>query len=287
MASAFPRDAEPGEAPLLARWRGRSGCPAPELLLPAVEGTLPEPPMTLVRAHVASCPICTELAAALADAAEVPSEREVTRIDERVSRETHDRAHYRWFALAAAAAIVMIAGSTYVVTRTEPTAAPPIHSAVTTPAPSPPRVAVLALVAPAIELPPESLTLRSAGGNRYAAALERALESYKRGDYAVAAARLERVVRANPGRHHAQFYLGASLLMRGDAAVAVRPLERARDLAGPDASLYPEATWYLAVALERSGRGAEALDLLAELCGASGPRGEQACEGLSRLLNSR
>jgi hypothetical protein len=75
--------------------------------------------------------------------------------------------------------------------------------------------------------------------------------------------------------------------MRGDAAASVRPLARARALAGSGASLYPEATWYLAVALERSGRGNEALDPLVELCGAGGPRGAQACEGLSRLLNTR
>lgn len=272
---------------LLSQWRGRTGCPVPELLLPALEGTLPEPSLHAVRAHVAGCPICTELAAALDDAAETPDEREVTRVTERVFRSRPSRASYRWAPLAAAAALAIVAGAAYVATRVERIPAPPVHSVSVAPARTPPRVAVLALAAPAIELPPESLALRSGARNRYAAALERALAYYKRGDYAVAAARLERVVRAHPDRPHAHFYLGAALLMRGDAAAAVRPLERARTLGGPGASLYPEATWYLAVALERSERVPEALHPLSQLCGNRGPRGEQACQGLTRLRNTR
>jgi len=283
MTGAPPRDVEPGEAPLLARWRDRSRCPDPTLLLPALAGTLPEPLKGVVATHLAECSICTELASALADAA-MPTEQEVTRISERIDRSRRNHLLYRWTALAAAAVIVTVAGGAYVITRWERTVVPPVHSADAAPAPAP-RDPVLALAAPAIELPPEFLTLRGDARDTYAAALERALEVFKRGDYRLAAARFERVVRAHPGRLHARFYLGTSLLLRGDPAAAIRPLERARQLAGPGDSLYSEATWYLAVALERSGRSAEAIDPLAQLCGERSPRGEQACEGLSRLLN--
>jgi len=191
MTGAPPRDVEPGEAPLLARWRDRSRCPDPTLLLPALAGTLPEPLKGVVATHLAECSICTELASALADAA-MPTEQEVTRISERIDRSRRNHLLYRWTALAAAAVIVTVAGGAYVITRWERTVVPPVHSADAAPAPAP-RDPVLALAAPAIELPPEFLTLRGDARDTYAAALERALEVFKRGDYRLAAARFERV----------------------------------------------------------------------------------------------
>lgn len=285
MSEGFPRGVRSDDDERGARWGGPFGCPPPELILPALEGALPDPPAAAIRAHLSECALCTELAVAL-EPREVISPAAQSRIDRRVLGDSTRPS--RWFGLAAAAAVVLAAGGVYLALKPAQRIDLPAVSSPRVPAVA--QVApenVLALAAPAIELPPESLTLRSESRDAYAAALERALEYFSRGDYATSAARLERVARRYPAKSHAQFYLGAALLLRGDAAPAIVPLERARKLSGRGASLYPEATWYLAVALERSGRGAEALDPLVDLCGEGGPRSQQGCDGLSRLLNHR
>ena len=263
-------------------WQARTSCPPPELLLPAQEGSLlPENLAAAVRAHVAGCPLCAELTAALDDAAMAPSEAEARRIEQRVRFQTRGRSRLWWTSLAAAAALVAVAGAAYIARMSQRSSAPVVQQQ--QPRPPAGRLPVLALSAPAILLPPESLTLRGDRRSAYAAALEDALTVFAAGRYQDAAARLERVSRDHPRRPHAEFYLGAARLMNGSAADAVEPLQQARGLAPAASALQTEATWYLAVALERSGRGAAAVDALNDLCARSGPRKAQACEGLRDL----
>jgi hypothetical protein len=284
MSVTVPRDADGGEVPWMETWQSRTSCPPPELLLPAQEGSLlPEDLGAAVRAHVAGCPLCAELTIALDAAATAPSEAEARRIEQRLRFQTRARSRSWWTSLAAAAALVAVAGAAYIARMSQRSSAPvPQQQA----APPVERLPVLALSAPAILLPPESLTLRGDRRSAYAAALEDALTVFAAGNYQDAAARLERVSRDHPRRPHAEFYLGAARLMNGSAAEAVAPIQQARGLAPSASALHDEATWYLAVALERSGRGAAAVDPLSDLCAGGGPRKTQACEGL-RHLSSR
>jgi hypothetical protein len=285
MTTGIPRDAD-DEAPWVDRWQSRTACPAPDLLLPAQDELLPEPLAGAVRAHLATCPLCTELAAALAAADVVPSEAEARRMEQRVRFQTLGRSARWWPSMAAAAALFAVAGAAYLALMT---ARPQAPATSRQPPPVPPPAArqpVLALNPPAIELPAESLTLRGENRSAYATALEDALTPFAAADYKDAAARLERVSRDHPRRPHAELYLGVARLMNGSPAEAVAPLELARGLARAGSSLHSEATWYLAVALERSGQGAAAAGPLNELCGGGGPRKAQACDGL-RHLSSR
>ena len=62
-------------------------------------------------------------------------------------------------------------------------------------------------------------------------------------------------------------------------------LTRAQKLAVDSSSLRADATWYLAIALERSGRRDAASATLTDLCKVTGPRQAQACAGVRALTN--
>jgi len=278
-----PRDVGHDEESSFARWSGASTCPPPALLLPATEGTLADPEGAAVRAHLASCAVCRELADVLTEAHVVPTLDEAARIRARVFAPITRRARRIVYAVAATVALAIGAAS-IVWWSSGTTARRPAQSASNAPVGSTSHPTyVLALTKPAIELPPESLTLRSGSRNEYAQALENALAPYQRSEYADAAAALDAVVRAYPGRPHASFYAGIAKLLDGRAAAAVPDLQRARAEAEPGSSLSSEAAWYLAVALERSAQRAAAAQALKDLCGGSGLRKAQACDGLRGL----
>lgn len=277
-----PHDAGPDETSWFARWRGSSACPPPALLLPAMEGALPDPEGAAVRAHLAGCAVCRELADALTEARVAPTLDEAARIRARVFAPITRRA--RRFVYAVAAIVALAAGAWIAWPSANTTRNRPAPSASNTPVgTSSPRAYVLALNKPATELPPESLTVRSGPRNGYARALEDALVPYQSGDYGDAAVALDQVVRAYPGRPHASFYSGTAKLLDGRAAAAVPDLQRARAEAEPGSSLSSEAAWYLAVALERSAQRAAAAQVLKDLCSGSGLRKAQACDGLRGL----
>jgi len=261
---------------------GGAGCPRADLLLPALEGVLPDPLGARVRAHAAACPLCRDLVEALsAGPAAEPDEGALDRIHGRVKAGRRSwLAIIRWPAVAAAALVA--AGLVFARLAPGPIETPPVASRggdVALPAPA----FVLALSKPAVELPPEALVLRGGDADPAVTALIAALEPYRRDDFAEAADRLEAVVDAYPDARHAQFYLGVSRLLAGRAAEAVGPLSRAAQRAPAGSWLRAEATWYLAVSSERDGDRGGALGALADLCGRPGPRREAACDGLRRL----
>ncbi len=280
--TATPRDAGPDEGSWLARWDGASTCPLPELLLPAIEGTLSDPGCSAVRAHLATCPVCGELADAMTDARIAPTLDEAARIRARVFVPVTRRA--RRIVSVAAATVVLAVGAVWIAWSSgTATAHRPSGSSSNVPVGTTARVYVLALNKPATELPPESLPPRGAPRSDYARALESALAPYEQGDYANATGALDEVVRIYPGRPHASFYSGIAKLLDGRAAAAVPDLQRAHAEAEPGSSLSSEAGWYLAVALERSGQRAPAAQVLKDLCSGTGLRKAQACEGVRAL----
>jgi hypothetical protein len=105
----------------------------------------------------------------------------------------------------------------------------------------------------------------------------------------------------DPSDPSAALYVGVSRLVGGDAVGAIDPLSAAVRLS--TGSMERDARWYLAVALERAGRPADAASVLDQLCAAGagdagGPataasattttatRTAQSCEAAATLRRS-
>ena len=95
-----------------------------------------------------------------------------------------------------------------------------------------------------------------------------AMRAYRAADYGVAADLLENAIRAGMAPAPAEFFLGASLLQLDEAAAAAASFRRVIAV-GPNI-YYDEANYYLAKALLRLHRRAEALAALAAAAASSG-----------------
>jgi len=84
----------------------------------------------------------------------------------------------------------------------------------------------------------------------------------------------------DPTNPNAALYLGVSRLGDGDAAGAIDPLNAAVRLS--TGATEQDARWYLAVALERTGRKADSIQVLEKLC-AEQERAARSCVGLAAL----
>jgi hypothetical protein len=106
--------------------------------------------------------------------------------------------------------------------------------------------------------------------------LRPALDLYRDGAYAQAAAALGPLAQAHAETPEIAFYAGLSYLLAGDAASAVPWLVQSApsDLVGNDAQ------WFTAVAHERLGAHNRASETLRSLCARGGPRSREACEAL-------
>lgn len=285
MTNGGPNDIESGEAPIIDALRHRGGCPAPELLLPARERTVPEPLGSRVRAHVAACPACRQLADALDKwTEEAPTAEERERLH--ITRAVQPR-RARWRPVGLAAAVALAAGASWAVVQMMQGAKVSVPDApaisfrrVTTP-----PVVDVPLRPPSIDLPAGALVLRGGAVDPYVSALSRALMPFREGRYDEAAARLGRISEAFPGRPHALFYRGVALMLAGRASQALPVLEQARAAAAPGSSFRAEASWYLAAALQRQGRREHAVAELILLCDVTGDREREACLALHHLLS--
>lgn len=277
-----PRDLEPWEEPAFGSPADRR-CPSPDVLLPAAEGTLPEPVLSRVRAHAAGCPLCRELTAALQTAADAaPTPDEEARLA--AAKPARGSPRLAWWPVMAAAAAILAVTAVSVAWLLDAT--PPAS-----PAAQPVRVEararggfLLPLEPPRIDLPRTPLVLRGAPVDPYVTELIRAVEPLRAGAYAEAAEGLQRLHDRYPQRPHSSFYLGVALLLGGQVERAITPLERARDLAPDGGALRSDASWYLAVAFERAGRRHDAIATLTVLCGSGGSNDARACLSLHRLL---
>jgi hypothetical protein len=279
MTTRLPSDAEPFERPLFEAARGMV-CVPPELLLPHAAGTLPEPLSARVSEFLEACPVCRNLAAALSEIETAPTPDEERRVLQAVNRARFLRPWRSAWLTAAAAVLVAAVGAMLVVNR-------PIDNVPPARSPArdlalPAQSYALALEKPPVDLPPDALVLRGSTSEPYVAALASALQPWRANRFEEAARRFLGMTKKFPDRARGHYYLGASLLMDGRAADAVGPLDRARTLA-TDRTLRDSATWYLAVAFERSGRAALAVQELAAICRGDGARRADACRGLERL----
>lgn len=268
-------------------------CPQPDVLQAAIEGVLPEGWQQQVDTHVASCGLCTMLAASLREAeAEPLTALESRRIRSRLSlsplalvRSEKPRQAWwtRWWAAAGLAAAGAAAAVTTLIVF-NPEKPPQAEVAERKPAsqsePVPPTAAVkprIPLTAAPLRLPLGALTMRGeepGTDEAYLQKLGAALKPYRAGNYRQSAAMLAALGSAYPKAVEPPFYEGVSLLFLDKPADA--RLEHARGLANQ--ALAGEIPWYLAIAYERSGRGAESQALLQAVCAASGPHRAEACK---------
>jgi hypothetical protein len=280
------------DAPLAAlRSHGR-GCPDPALW-PALEGgVLPESLATPAAEHLRECQVCQALAGDLASD-DMTSAVEANPValppPPALPRKAAAATPSRWGWLlrplpAAAGLLVALAAASAWWMTGGPQAsvrAPAAPAPASGPVRAEPPSYRLSLEKPPVVVPlGTALVWRSDSASehdQYLADLAAALVPYRNDEFGEAAVRLLAVTRRHPTAE-AWFYLGVSRLLLGESHAAVGDLRRARELAQPP--LRDDASWYLAVALERAGAAEAAVPELKALCAGGGARRARACEAL-------
>ena len=211
------------------------------------------------------------------------------RLLERIQRESRTGAvrgggSWRWGLGLAAAAVLLIAGATWIFRRDDETVqgtkTPP--SVATAPSPPSAPVFYLPLEKPVIKISPATLAYRGPGSeNPLLADLRPAFDAFRAGDYQTA----DREFSALSGKYASAieiaFYQGVSRLFAGDPKGAIASLTAAGRLA--DSSFAFDVSWSRAVAEERAGNLAGARAQLTTLCAQPDARAATACEALKRL----
>jgi hypothetical protein len=223
-----------------------------------------------IEEHVRRCAVCRQLSEDL-QAYEHPG---VTLEEDRRIRAKW-RARPIWIVWTTAAAVLLLAGLTLTLrTGRRPPAFDTRSAAI-------PKRAVLALEQAPVRIPEVAVLTDRTGYSRRGStlqALAAALQPYRAEDYSKAAQQLEALLRKYPESAEAAFYLGVCQLFLNDNAGALDSLTRARSRAGE--TLADSVTWYLAVALNRAGRDADALRELAALCNWPGEYRTRSCAAL-------
>jgi hypothetical protein len=261
-----------------------SACPPDATLASFYAGELAGHDEDALRDHLADCHACVERARDAAafvdamkdDAREVPPGRRIGRVP-------------AWaVAMAAVFAAAAILVAWRMSTPLPPVTSPDLASA----EPLPPadareRWRDLAVEA-APYVPDDGSGILWRGGDRPSdtpaeGSLAWAMEPYVAGDFAGAATRLNRRLRAGPNDDRTLVFLGVSLLLAGEPDEAVEPLRRVAEGRG---TLSGDASWYLAVACLKTGDEACAVARLNDWAAQAGDRGERARRLLQEIEGS-
>ena len=242
----------------------RADQPAPELLRAARAGVLPAD----VQARIEHRLSTDEWSRSLADSLEQtePSfdgndeDRLLARVlaDANAARDAPVSSSRlpRWIALAAAAAVVAAIGlfAWRGQSRTPRPNTTSAAAAPTSPAPTA-RGFRLPLDKPTVRLSMAALTWRGADSrNHLLSDLKPGMDAFRSGDYAAANRELSVLDAKYPDSVDVHYYQGVSRLFTGDATGAVESLRIADRAADP--TLSDDVSWYLSIALERTGRRA-------------------------------
>ena len=149
-----------------------------------------------------------------------------------------------------------------------------------TPAPAPSAPVRIAFVKPEVKLSASALTWRGdPSANPFLRDLAPAFDAYRASDYARAVAAFDRLATVYPDSIDVRFYQGVSRMLAGDEAGAIAPLEAAARIGDTFAD---DVSWFLAVALQRSGRP-EARGRLVELCRGRSLHAAAACAAVTQI----
>jgi tetratricopeptide (TPR) repeat protein len=265
----------------------RAGCPPPDLLFARESESLDASLRERLETHVAGCAACRRMAA---DVAQLDLGMPDAEVESRVASRVLPASGLGRGGMFSIAAALLLASGLAVTWWSQRTPPKPPTAATSTPQPAvpiepaepAPVVALWTIVAPPVRLPLSALgATRSGTGSAAAPGLADALTPYQSGDYDGAADAIAKVVEAQPQSGEAQFYLGVSLLLAGQAEAARSPLERAVALLPADRR--NEAEWYLATAEQRIGKNDAARARLQRLCAAAGTYQAGACAAAAAL----
>ncbi len=184
--------------------------------------------------------------------------------------------------LAAAAALVVIAGAWIVWHRAAPLPpASPSASATVASKPAPPAY-VLTLSKPDIRVSPAALTYRGQDGtNSLLADLTPAFDALRRDDYLTADRVLTALGTRYPAAVEVPYYQGVAQLFLGHPAAALERFSEADRRA--DAAFAADILWYRAIATERVGDRSTARRHLHALCAGRSARSSEACAAEQQL----
>lgn len=265
-------------------------CPPLAMLRAWREEVLPEDLARDVSAHIESCTLCRTL---LADLHHLPqpgitsAERDRIRHKLPLVASPPRNAGWRWYAVASAAAALVIASVLLVVHQTKhPTAAhvtgpfpPPAAQAQAATQPDKPTASADVQVAkldPPLDASP-ALVLRGepTSSEPTTQQLAPAFDAYTRSDYPLATERFSQLAKQFPRSGTPFLYLGVTQLLTNDNANALFNLTRAEQFVTP--AQKDAASWYRAIAALRTG-AANATQLLHSLCGRDASTySQQAC----------
>jgi TolA-binding protein len=280
------------DGPLSELRRKTRSCPRPELLRAAEAGVLAAEQAEAITLHLDGCRFCKSL---LADMEELDNrdldigtqERIWARVQQGVQRRTPAREfpYFSWLwwrqplpaAALVAALIVLAIGIGFMLNRRSSSARLAQGQHVS------PVQTVFKLEKAPVMLPAAAIVWRGQedASGKQAKELEQALAPYQAGDYAEAANRLEALRQKYPKMAETSFYLGVCRLFLNKDADAAAALKDAVNQA--ESPLADQATWYLALAYQRTGKADLASGLLEPLCKAGKKDSGRACAGLKEL----
>jgi tetratricopeptide (TPR) repeat protein len=268
-------------------------CPHPDQIQAASVGVDFEG-VERVRQHLQICPVCRQLSRDLSiyefpDISAEEDRRIRARLPLSEGISSRDVSWWAWLwrplPMAAAAAIIAVVAVTGLLKLRTPAVnvEQTAKSLETVPA-SPAARTAFVLQKAAIKVPAAAvLTFRSGAdsGKVFVDDLAAALTPYRSDDYSNAAPLLEALAQKYPKSIESFFYLGVSRLFLNENGKAVDSLSSAQSLPGDD--LRDDVSWYLALALDRVGRTAEAGHELDKLCMSSSEFRQRACAAAQEL----
>ncbi len=271
--------------------------PPLDLLRAARADVLPPAEQARVMSHLES----SEWSRTLVDSVEAGSdpapldEADQRRLWIRIARETRaaaapatapgpgpDRWNPAVFGSLAVAASLIIAVTVWRGGSSEP-AGPAVAPDAVAPAPpaAQPPLAI-AFSKPEIKLGPAALTWRGAASdNPYLADLKPAVDAYRAGNDPRARDLFTALSVRYPQAVEVQFYSGVTLMLNGEFDRALAPLAAAVDAGEP--VFTEDATWYLAVTEQRTGRDASARSRFSALCSNGGLHAADACVAVRQI----
>lgn len=271
-----------------------TGCPPARVLSAAAAEALPPEQQAEVSAHLSTCASCAELLADLEQLEPATVDAAVAaRILRDVARDASVRrpAWKRWVYWVPASLAVVLALVVFLQVQRRPApgaaatvvavpaAARTVPQAVPAQTAQPPAAANPgpALEKPAVKLTMLALTWRNGEGAErdFATAIAPALSAFRADRYAEAERLLAGLAGQYPSSVEIPFYQGVCQLFLNRSADAVAALRRAQRLA--DATFAADASWYLGIALARSGHPTEAKARFAALCRGDSEYAPRAC----------